>query len=84
MEIKIQLPHKLAAILKERANRTGASVESIVIQTLTEQLSELTPPNSQATADEFSASLRDWANKFPKLNHAIEDGRDSIYSGRGV
>lgn len=78
MEIKIQLPQKLAAILIEREHRTGAPVESIVIQTLTEQLSDLIQPNSQPTADEFSTRLREWANKFPTLDQTIDDSRDSL------
>jgi hypothetical protein len=78
VQINIQLPQKLAAKLKELAHCTGASVESIVIQTLTEQLSEHIQPNSQPTADEFSTRLREWANKFPTLDQTIDDSRDSL------
>ncbi|MCU0712006.1 MAG: hypothetical protein MUC43_08105 [Pirellula sp.] len=77
MHLQIQLPDNLEAILKEHARRAGVPVESIVIQAVTAGLSDLTQPNNQATADEFSAWLREWANKFPKLDHPIEDNRDS-------
>jgi hypothetical protein len=65
-------------MFKERALCAGATVESMLIQTLTEQLSDLTQPNCQATADEFSAWLREWASKFPTLDQAIDDSRDSL------
>lgn len=83
VNLKIQLPDNLEAILKEHARRAGVPVESIVIQALTEGLSDLTQPDNHATADEFSTWLREWANKFPKLDHPIDDSRDSIYAGRG-
>jgi len=31
----------------------------------------------------FSQWLREWSSRFPKLEHPIDDSRESIYAGRG-
>lgn len=83
MNLKIEVPANLEPLLRERAAQAGVPVESFVLQAVTEQLAATDAPGAAIGAEEFSAWLRQWAAQFPKLDHEIDDSRESIYAGRG-
>lgn len=83
MNLRIQVPANLEAILRQRAEQEGVPVESFVLQAVTERLAETEQSGHQGTAEEFSSWLRQWANSFPKLETAVDDSRDGIYGSRG-
>ncbi len=77
MNLRIEVPANLELLLKERAQQAGVPVESFVLQAVTEHLAETQAHESTLNADEFSLWLRRWADRFPKLDHVIDDSRDS-------
>ena len=83
VNLRIEVPANLELLLKERAQQAGVPVESFVLQAVTERLAESETTDSSINAEEFSLWLRQWADRFPKLDHAVDDSRDSIYAGRG-
>ena len=83
VNLRIEVPANLELLLKERAQQAGVPVESFVLQAVTERLAESETTNSAVNAEEFSLWLRQWADRFPKLDHAVDDSRNSIYAGRG-
>jgi hypothetical protein len=82
MNLKIEVPANLEPLLRRRAAQAGVPVESFVLQAVTEHLAVTDAPRASIGAEDFSAWLRQWAAQFPKLEHAIEDSRESIYTGR--
>lgn len=83
VNLRIEVPANLELLLKERAQQAGVPVESFVLQAVTERLAESETTDSSINAEEFSLWLRQWADRFPKLDLAVDDSRDSIYAGRG-
>jgi hypothetical protein len=83
VNLRIEVPANLELLLKERAQQAGVPVESFVLQAVTERLAESEVSDSTMNAEEFSLWLRQWADRFPKLDHVVDDSRDSIYAGRG-
>jgi hypothetical protein len=83
VNLRIEVPANLELLLNERAQQAGVPVESFVLQAVTERLAESEATDSAINAEEFSLWLRQWADRFPKLDHAVDDSRDSIYAGRG-
>ena len=83
MNLRIEVPANLELLLKQRAQQAGVPVESFVLQAVTDRLAEADATDSSVTVEEFSLWLRQWADRFPKLDNAVDDSRDSIYAGRG-
>lgn len=83
VNLRIEVPANLEVLLKERAQQAGVPIESFVLQAVTERLAEPETTDSSIDAEEFSIWLRQWADRFPKLDHVVDDSRDSIYAGRG-
>lgn len=83
MNIKIQLPVELEAVLRERAAKEGVPIESYVIQAISERLADSHVDETPSSTSRFSDWLREWSSRFPKLDRPIDDSRESIYSGRG-
>lgn len=83
MNLRIELPEELEATLREQAKRAGIAVESFILQLIRERLIDSPPSGSPQSASAFSEWLHQWANRFPLRGHPIDDGRESIYSGRG-
>ena len=35
------------------------------------------------SAEERSKAIREWAERHPRVDHVVDDSRESIYAGRG-
>lgn len=87
MTIHINLPPETEAELRERAAAVGKDLASFVREAVEEKLAE---PGEGAegtgraslTADQWIAELRAWAASHRRLNHFVDDSRESIYAGR--
>jgi plasmid stability protein len=84
MTLTITFPEELERTLLSRAAASGQDVESFVRKVVAESLSEDsgTVPTSDLSAAEFRSRLEAWIASHPVLDHAVDDSRDSIYSGR--
>ncbi|MFN9714718.1 MAG: hypothetical protein ACK57G_13080 [Planctomycetota bacterium] len=83
VNLRIEVPANLENLLKERAHQAGVPVESFVLQSVTERLAESEPTIVATNTEDFNLWLRKWADRFPKLEHPVDDSRESIYAGRG-
>lgn len=79
MNLQIEVPANLELKLQERAQQAGVAVETFVIQAVAEQLAETEAPDKRMDAEEFSLWLRQWADRFPKLDLVVDDSRESFY-----
>ena len=79
MELHIPLPPETEARLRQRAAAAGKDPASFVLEVVEEELAaEELSPNSQRITE-----LREWAAGHASLPFEAEDGRESIYQGRG-
>jgi hypothetical protein len=88
MSVLLNLPAETERLLKEKAARTGQTLEGY-LQALAEReatiLNGTRPRPAELTAEEWSAEWRNWANADRRLpaGLVIDDSRESIYAGRG-
>ncbi len=88
MTVTFHLPPAVERELTERATKSG--------QTLAEYLQGLAVREAVATAEptvsyppglstpeERSKALREWAASHPRVEHFVDDSRESLYDGRG-
>jgi hypothetical protein len=88
MVVILNLPPAIEQQLKERASRIG--------QTLEEYLQDLAArdavvasetaieyPEGFSSPEERSKAILEWAESHPRVEHFVDDSRESIYSGRG-
>lgn len=84
MNVSIYFPEEIEQSLRSRAAASGQDVETFVRQLVTQQLLEDEPAAARQTSvAEFEKRLDAWINLHPKLDHAVDDSRESIYAGRG-
>jgi hypothetical protein len=83
MSLILHLPPETEAKLKEQAAATGQAPEELALRVLEEQL--VTPAQTAlpASADEWIADIRAWAESHRRLPRDADDSRESIYAGRG-
>jgi len=88
MTLKIPLEPATEARLRKRAAAAGKNPEDFVVEVIEEELAidEPAPSLEPASADKRDAWLTEfhaWVASHPRLDHVVDDSRDSIYSGRG-
>lgn len=85
MNVSVHIPAEIESALKRRAQAAGQDVATFVQFAVTEKLAEPEEPvpAKRLSPEEFSRRLRSWIDLHPKLDHAIDDSRESIYEGRG-
>ena len=91
MAVTLNLPTTVEHQLKERASRVGQTLEEY-LQRLAAREAE-TPESMAADAviayppgfspEERSKAIREWAESHPRVEHFVDDSRESIYAGRG-
>jgi hypothetical protein len=84
MNVSINFPSEIETVLLRRAAAAGQDVESFIRKVVADSLAETdiaVPPRKQPA--EFRKRLESWIALHPKLEHAIDDSRESIYAGRG-
>ncbi len=82
MNLQVNLPADLEAMIKKRAEQAGVDLPTYVLQTLRASGDEA--GNSNPVSDEqFAASLHRLAAIHANANPNFDDSRESIYAGRG-
>jgi hypothetical protein len=82
MNLVLNLPADLEAIIKKRAEQAGLDVPAYVLQTLRISDLELTGEPSISN-EQFEASLNRLREIHAKVPASFDDSRESIYEGRG-
>jgi hypothetical protein len=85
--ITLQLPPDTERRLREKADRSGQSLESYLLR-LAEQAAAAEsgaakPSPAELTPEQWSAEWRAWAASHRALPGEVDDSRESIYEGRG-
>lgn len=84
MTVTIELTTEIEAALRRRAAASGEDLETYVRQLVANSLieeSEVVPPRRSAA--EFEQRLDAWIATLPRVDHEIDDSRESIYEGCG-
>ncbi len=82
MNLVLNLPADLEAIIKKRAAQAGLDIPDYVVQTLRWSDLELTGEPSISN-EQFEASLNRLRQIHAEVPAAFDDSRESIYEGRG-
>ncbi|QDV25906.1 hypothetical protein [Aureliella helgolandensis] len=82
MNLVLNLPADLEAIIKKRAEQAGLDIPTYVLQTL--RVSDLELAGEPSISNEqFEASLNRLRELHSKVPATFDDSRESIYEGRG-
>jgi hypothetical protein len=82
MNLKIDLPADLEAIIKKRAEQAGLDIPAYVVQTL--RILDLDQVvDTSITNEQFEASLQRLSEIHANVPAQFDDTRDSIYEGCG-
>lgn len=82
MNLQVNLPADLEAIIKKRAEQAGVDLPTYVLLTLRASGEDTSNPNP-VTDEQFAASLHRLAAIHANSNPNFDDSRESIYAGRG-
>ena len=84
MNVEISFPDEIESQLRRSAAAAGTDVGTLVKQIVTERLieAEIETEAKRVTPEVFAERQAAWVKLFPVLDHAIDDSRESIYSGR--
>lgn len=82
MNLQVNLPADLEAIIKKRAEQTGVDLPTYVLLTLRASGEDTANPNP-VTDEQFAASLHRLAAIHANSNPNFENSRESICAGRG-
>jgi hypothetical protein len=92
MAVTLELPAAIEQQLKERAARLGQTLEEYLRGLALSAIaapwhdlpgSVLTYPAGFSSPEERSKAIHAWADSHPRVNHSVDDSRESIYAGRG-
>jgi hypothetical protein len=89
MAVTLELPAAIEQQLKERAERLGQTLEEflrgLALSAIAAPLpgSVLTYPAGFSSPEERSRAIHAWADSHPRVDHYVDDSRESIYAGRG-
>ena len=88
----VNLPPAVERKLKEKAARSGLALEEYLLQLAVREALAPEPaasepaiayPPGYGSPEEWVKALREWAESHPRVEHFVDDSRDSIYEGRG-
>lgn len=86
MTLQIPLSPETETKLRERAEAAGKDLATFVREVVEEMVDQDngTPHgNGSLPPDKWSSEWHAWASAHRKLDHAIDDSRETIYTGRG-
>ena len=91
MVLHLDFSPEIEARLRERAAALGKDINQFVVETIQERLgnglsaSLPTFPSAkpQESAAAWIARFDAWVESHPRRGYVADDGRDSIYAGRG-
>jgi hypothetical protein len=82
MTLTLSFSASTEAKLKEQAAASGRDVAEYVANIVEKAVgSEI--ENGKLTTHQRAAQWRKWAESHPKVDHFVNDSRESIYDGRG-
>ena len=85
MTVTISLPPETEAELHHQAAITGKDVSTLVREAVVEKLASGTGfrnPND-LPYEQWVAEFDAWAASHKAVGHFVDDGRESVYAGRG-
>lgn len=85
MNIQLNLPADYEQALQQQAAAQGRDVDTYIQDLVTESLADEVESRRKKTKKrgDFVEWLDAWIARHPKLDHAVDDSRESIYEGRG-
>jgi hypothetical protein len=83
MSLEIRIPPEMEQDVRERASAAGEDVQTFVIKVVQ---ASLVAPNTapQQGTPEWRAEFKAWVEGHPKIEHEVDDSRESIYDDRGL
>jgi hypothetical protein len=90
--VTLNLPAHLEQLLAERAAGVGQTVEQflqalatreVMSSSATEPKPEIGYPPGMESPEVWVTKFREWAASHPRVDHFVDDSRESIYEGRG-
>jgi hypothetical protein len=82
MDITLRLDAEVERRLREAAARNGLPVEEHIAR-LAERSVSSAPPAPTVPPEDWESAFRAWVASHPTLPFVADDGRESIYAGRG-
>jgi hypothetical protein len=84
MNLNIEIPDDVGNMMRNWAAAAGKDLESFVEQVVVEVAKdvEAEASPSPSNVDDFIRRQDAWVALHPRLDHAIDDGRESFYAGR--
>jgi hypothetical protein len=83
MNLSIEIPDEIGNEMQKRAIAAGKDLATFVGQVVVENAKEVESETHFASSvDDFIRRQKAWVNLHPKLDHVIDDSRESIYVGR--
>ena len=83
MHVEIEIPDEIGRVLKKRAAAAGTDLTTFVGQVVVESAKEdQSDTHSSTNVDDFIRRQAAWVALHPRLDHAIDDSRETIYAGR--
>jgi hypothetical protein len=92
MAVTLHLPPDVEQELQARATRIGQTLEEYLLRLAERQAGApesagsepaIAYPPGFSSPKERSKAIREWAARHPRVEHFVDDSRESIYSGRG-
>lgn len=83
MNISINLPDNVKAILAERAAASGKNIESYILDTICLDIGGSQCHSESKPVADFDAWLEKARQLVPDSSDYVDDTRESIYEGRG-
>lgn len=83
MNLFIEIPDEIGNVMQKRAAAAGTDLATFVRQVVVDNAKEVELDiDSAMSVDDFIRRQKAWVDLHPRLDHAIDDSRESIYAGR--
>jgi len=85
MTLELQVTSETEARIREQAAAAGQDVSTFVLQAVNEKLADINsqPSRGSRKDQDWQEKLRAIIDLHPVVTHFVDDGRESIYAGRG-
>jgi hypothetical protein len=84
MPVTLNLPPAVEEKLRELAERGGQTLEEFLVRLAVREAETPTvsyPP--KMSREEWSKAFREWVESHPRVDHFVDDSRESIYADEG-
>jgi hypothetical protein len=85
LNIQLQLPSEYVDELRRRASEHGENLDVYISHIVAEEVqAELgATRRNGSNAKDFGEWFKAWADRHPRVNHIVDDSRESICAGCG-